>query len=424
MASTDIGALLAQLVSSPRMQVMGKQLRGTANQFGAGPLKYPGAISGMGSRSGGGSSGGYKAPGASIGGIIGKLGGSLVNQQQQQQPVDPLMQMYAQLLEQLQQPVDMPTGVNTEDLMRQVQDAINPIYDARAENARNQTDRGTAQVQDMYRALSNDYERLAPEAAAQAEANKAEIESMYGQLRSNIEGNYARVSKDQSELFQRLGIEDALPSVLAEQQAPVQDALIAASENQTQQEQRYMDIGDMDQTYMREGSPLATMTGNEISTDMLADLSDMLNQIEGERSSGIQSAYMDQYNTAQNNLLQQQQMAQGQGNRNQEMLFSLLQSQLGGGQQQELTPDSFMGSLPPQVQQQVAGAYTQLQRSPEAVYGKVQDPRNPVPGTFVETTPQWYMQQADAMLKNGQIDSSTHQALLMYIQLAMGVNGG
>ena len=35
----------------------------------------------------------------------------------------------------------------------------------------------------------------------------------------------------------------------------------------------------------------------------------------------------------------------------------------------------------------------------------------------VETTPEWYMAQADQMLQSGQIDPATHQALLMYMQL-------
>jgi hypothetical protein len=58
-----------------------------------------------------------------------------------------------------------------------------------------------------------------------------------------------------------------------------------------------------------------------------------------------------------------------------------------------------------------------LERSPEAIYGKVQDPRSPVPGTFVQTTPEWYLSQADKMYQQGQIDASTHQALIMYLQL-------
>jgi hypothetical protein len=268
----------------------------------------------------------------------------------------------------------------------------------------------------MYRALSNDYERLAPEQIAQADAAKKEIENLYGSLRSNIKGDYARVSDEQGDLFKSLGIEAALPDVLEEQQPAVDDALTAAAQNQAGQEQRYMDIGQEDATYYREGSPNATMTGNEISTDMLSQLQDYLGQVEAERTSGIQSAYMDQLGQANSQLGQAQQSAQGEMARRQEMLWQMLQGGMNQ-KQQPLTPDSYMAQLPQQLQQSVAGAFTQLQRSPEAVYGKVEDKRNPVPGSFVETTPEWFMAQADQMLKRGEIDPQTHQALLMFLQL-------
>lgn len=332
--------------------------------------------------------------------------------------VDPLMSMYQQLLDQLQSPVKMPTAVDTENLMRQVQSALNPIYDQRANSAEKRTGRATAEVKKMYRALSDDYERLAPQQIAQADAAQKEVEQLYGQLRSNIEGSYSRVSEEQGDLFKSLGIEAALPDVLDEQADSVQEAATAASQNQAQQEQRYMDIGQTDSTYYREGSPNATMTGNEISTDFLSQLQDYLGQVEAERSSGIQSAYMDQLGQAQTQLGQQQQTAQGEMARRQEMLWQMLQGQIKGGQeQQELNPDTFMSQLPQNMQQSVAGAFTRLQRSPEAVYGKTEDPRNPVPGTYVETQPQWYLQQADAMLERGEIDATTHQALQMYLQL-------
>lgn len=351
----------------------------------------------------------------STAGDLGKsIGGALSKR-------DPLMDLYNQLVDQLSSPVNMPTGVDTQDLMQQVQDALNPIYDQRVDAAQTQSDRGQQEVENMYRALANDYKQLAPEQAAQAQAAKKEIEDLYGSLRSNIEGSYSRVSKEQSDLFKQLGIESALPDVMSDQNAAVTDALTAASQNQAQQAQRYNDIANMDQSYYREGAPLATMRGNEIRTDMLSQLQDYLKQIEAERTSGIQSTYTDQLNQANSLLGQQQQTAQNEASRRQEMLWNILQSQMSAGQQSaKLTPDTFMSGLPSATQQAVAQAFTQLQRSPEAVYGKTEDPRNPTPGTFVETTPQWYMAQADEMLKRGQIDAATHQALLMYLQLQFG----
>jgi hypothetical protein len=404
---------LMRIVQAPR-KIIGKQLLGTALQSGARPFQYQNTPNtGWGSRTGASSASSY--PSARPSTPYSLPGGSAGNQP------DPLGDLYQQLVDQLQQPVNMPTGIDTENLMEQVKNAINPIYDQRIQQAQGQTDRGTKQVKDMYRALSNDYERLAPEQLAQAKQARQEIEQNYGQLRSNIEGNYSRVSKEQADLFKSLGIEDALPDVLADQNAPVQDALTAVSENEAQQKQRYMDIGQEDATYYREGSPNATMMGNEISTDMLSQLQDYVNQANAERSSGIQTGYLDQLGQAQNQLAQQQQQAQGEAGRRQEMLFNILQSSMQGQQKaasQAPTTDSFMAQLPPEMQQAVAGAYTKLQRSPEAVYGKVEDKRNPVPGTYVETTPEWYMAQADEMLKRGEIDPVTHQALLMYLQLS------
>lgn len=394
-----------------------KKLIPTAQKYGSGPLVLPSS-----SRN----SNTYKARGATARNTFGQLGeiGKIGQGIQNTLNPDPMMSLYAKLLDQLQAPVNMPTGIDTDNLMNQVKAAINPIYDARASAAKDETGQATAQVKNMYRALSNDYERLAPEQTKQAKVAQKGIEDLYGQLRSNIEGTYSRVSKEQGDLFKSLGIEAALPDVLDKQEAPVQEALTSASENQAQQEQRYADMGNVDATYYREGSPNATMTGNEISTDLIGQLGNYLKQIESERSSGIQSGYLDQLGQAQNQLAQQQQSAQSESARRQEMLWSMLQGQMNSqSQQQQITPDSFMAQLPEPIQQSVAGAFTQLQRSPEAVYGKVEDKRNPVPGSFVETTPEWYMQQADTMLQNGQIDPATHQALLMYLQLNFKMGG-
>lgn len=414
---SGIAYLLSRLTRSPRVQFGVSQLKNIIPKS-FGPLVAGPRIQ-QNNRRGSTPNIPNPDPGGVFGGIAGALGQTIGNLNQVMNP-DPMTVLYNQLLDQLQSPVNTPTGIDTEDLMRQVQEAINPIYNQREQAAQGRYNRASSETKDMYRTLASDYERLAPEQAKQAAQAQKDIEALYGQLRSNIEGSYSRVSKEQADEFKQLGIESALPDVLDEQQAPVQDALTAASELQAQQEQRYEDIGQMDQTYYREQSPIATMAGNELRQGFMNQLNDYLDQLDSERAGNIQSAYMDQLGQAQNSLLQQQQFAQNESSRRQEMLWQILQSQMQGQQQQSLNPDSFMGQLPPQVQQSVAGAFTQLQRSPEAVYGKVQDPRNPVPGTFVETTPEWYMSQADKMLQQGQIDPVTHQALLMYLQLYFG----
>jgi hypothetical protein len=422
-----IAATLARLLSKPGIQSIGsnlqRQLPQVSGPFGVSPSSgtYHGNSSGpSGAFSAGSGIGSILAGlGSKYGGIgaqLGSLTGSVNTQ------TDPMQLLYQQLIDQLQQPVDMPTGVNKEDLMKQVQDALNPIYDQQAKAAENRTGRYTKDVKDMYGALSQDYKDLAPQQIAQADEAQKQIEQMYGQLRSNIEGSYSRVSNEQADLFQKLGIQSALPDVLQQQAAPEQQALTAASQDQASQQQRYMDIGQMDSTYYREGAPNAVMKGNEVSTDLISQLQNYLDQTDAQRTSAIQTSYMDQLGQANTQLGQQQQVAQTEAARRQEMLWNILSSQLSGNKQQTaLTPDTFMGQLPPQVQQSVASAFTQLQRSPEAVYGKVQDPRNPVPGTYVDTSPQWYLAQADQMLQSGAIDQSTYQALQMYMQLYFGL---
>lgn len=409
----DITDMLARLINSPQVKQTGRQLQYALPQA-SGPLRT-GASYGMGNRQSS-RSGVNPNIGAAAAGLADQIAAMGKGGQPQQQQ-DPLMNLYEQLISQLQSPVRMPTAVNKEDLMAQVQKAINPIYDQRAQAAQDRTGRATKEVKNMYGALADDYERLAPQQRAQAADARKQIEDLYGGLRTNIEGNYARVASEQGELFKKLGIEDALPDVLDGQDDQILEAQQAMTENQGQQEQRYMDIGNMDETYMREGSPNAVMTGNEISTDFIAQLQDYLGQNDAERTAGIQSGYMDQLGQANSQLAQQQQNAQQEASSKQQMLWQILQSQLQGNKQEALTPDTFMGGLPENTQNTVASAFTRLQRSPEAVYGKVEDKRNPVPGTFVETTPEWYMQQADQMLQNGEIDAATHQALLMYLQL-------
>lgn len=403
-----IAAALAALYASPKVQNALSTIHSAVSPVGNQATQFAQNVIGA--------SPAYQNSGN--GGLVG-VGAGLFQQQ------DPLTQLYQNLINQLQTPVQAPTGINTQDLMNQVKAALNPIYDSQENVARNQEQRGSADIQGLYHQLADDYKKLAPQQVAQSKDAQKQVGDLYGQLRSNIEGSYARVSKEQGDEFQQLGIEAALPEVLGKQNAAVTDATTAASQNQAAQQQRYMDIGQMDSSFYREGSPNSIMRGNEESTNLLNELQDYIQQTEGQRASGIQSGYLQQLGSAQSSLAQQQQAANSENSQHQQMLWQILQSQMQNqqnAQNQKVTPDSFMSQLPQQTQQSVAQAFNSLQRSPEAVYGKVQDPRSPVPGTFVDTTPQWYEAQADKMFQSGQIDAATHQALLMYIQLSMGAH--
>lgn len=336
---------------------------------------------------------------------------------------NPLGDLYEQLLGML----TGGSGVNTENLMGQVRGQFDPIYDARRQaiesmmgRATERTGRERDEVEGLYGDLAKDYERLAPEAAAQADEAQAEIDKLYGELRSNIEGTYSRISDEQSDEFKQLGIEAAAPDVLNPQ---AQQAAARSADAQTLgaiNEQRYMDMGNIDESYYRQGSPLAQLTGKNRSSDLQYQLQDYLAGreddivgLEAERSAGIQQAYTQ---------LAQQAQAQGSQQQMQQasMLWDILQSQLQAQQpdMSEVSPaDQILMSMPPQIQQEMSTAIRSLETSQEAVYGKVEDPRHPVPGTFVSTTPEWYLKQIDELFKRGNISEQSRQALIAYYRL-------
>jgi hypothetical protein len=337
------------------------------------------------------------------------------------QEQNPLGGLYEQLLGML----TSGSGVNEADLMAQIRGQFDPVYDARRQaiegmmsQAEGRTDRNRADVESLYGDLAEDYERLAPEAKAQAEQAQAEVEQLYGELRSNIEGTYSRISDEQSDQFKQLGIEEVAPSVLNPQAEQAAAASADASELQAINAQRYMDIGNMDQRYYREGSPLATLTGANRSSDLLVQLQDYLagregdiTQLEAERTAGIQSAYTQLAQQAQSQAFQQQGQQAG-------MLWDILQSQLQGQQEPtEMTADTFLTTLPPQMQQEVGSIFRQLERRPEVIQNRQEQKGHPVPGTYVNITPEWWLNEVDRMYEQGQISDSTRQALMMYLRL-------
>lgn len=351
----------------------------------------------------------------------------IIPQQQQQIPQpDPLGELYASLLEQLQAPV----AVDEADLMNQIRAQFDPVFDARRaaleqmmQEAQGRSRTGREEVVGQYESLAQDYERLAPEQLAAAEEQRAATEQLYGELRSNIEGNYSRIQQEQADLFEQLGIEAAAPEVLEPQGQEAARAMTRADELGTLAQQRQSDIGALESDYYRSGAPIARLTGTNRSQQMLADLESYLRQretdlgmVEAERTSGIQSAYTQ--------LLQQaQQQAQQQEMFQQESLMNILMGQLQGQQQEppDLTdPQTFLQSLPQGVGQGVLDAYTRIQREPEIIENKQTSQLNPVPGTLVPATTQLQMQMAEELLQQGAIDNATFQALLHFITLAEG----
>ena len=313
---------------------------------------------------------------------------------------DVLGTLYAQLIEQLQGGSGVGAGYDSQLA------AIDQMRNA----AMQRGEEGREDILAMYDALGLDYERLAPEAAAQSQSAREEVSKLYSQLSSNIEGNYSRIAQEQADLFSQLGIEAAAPDVITPQSEAAQRALTRASETGAANEQRMIESGNIDESYYRQGAPLARLQGANTAADFMRSVEDRLleldfmrGDVEAQRASAI---------------------AQDEARR-QQMLWEMLMAGGAGAQaQQEMNPsDVFISSLEPSLQREVASAFRAIESSEEVIYNRVQDPRHPVPGTFVPVTNEWWLNQIDQMYQNGQISETTYQALLYYTRLRLQEGG-
>lgn len=320
---------------------------------------------------------------------------------------NPLGMLYDQLLDML----TGGSGVDESALMDQVRGQLDPIYDQRINQARGTYGRGKEDISGMYSALAADYERLAPEQEAQAEEAQQEVEDLYGQLKSNIEGNYARVSQEQVDTMKQLGIEAAAPGVMKPQGERAASAMSRADELGAINQQRYQDIANIDETYYREGSPLASLTGANRVSDLATQLQDYVQQTEAERTSGINQAYSQLLQQAQGQAAQEQ-------NQRTQMLWQILQAQLQAQSQPqgEMSPFEMRTSLPGEAQQ----ALRSIERSEPAVTGRQEIPGHPVPGTYSPITDEWWLNQVDEMYAAGDINETTRQLLMQYIMMTRG----
>lgn len=332
---------------------------------------------------------------------------------------DPLGELYLSFIERLQE----PAGVDEASLMAMARGQLDPVYDARRVALQNmlaqteaKTERGRDDIEAMYDTLGEDYERLAPEAAAQAKAYKQSVEQLYGTTASNIEGHFSRIAGEQGDLFEKLGIEAAAPGVIPHQAELAQQATTSLEQLSAAEQQRALDMGNIDQSYYRQGAPLARLQGANASSDLLQQLMDFrvqtnsdLGMLEAERTAGIQDAFTRMLMQAQGQASQTEQSRIG-------MLFDLLQ-----GMQPDMSDvppaDAFLQGLPPEISQSVGEAFRSIERSPEVIQGRVEDPRHPVPGTFNPITDAWWLEAATRMFESGQIDESTYMALMQFLRL-------
>lgn len=243
-----------------------------------------------------------------------RMGGALEKIEPTRDPMDDILAAMQSLLGQTGAESFSPTQVDLGDLRGQIEAEINPVYDARRKaienlmaRAEQRTATNRADVTGMYNALAGDYDSQALLADQQADQAAQEAQALQGQLKSNIHGNYSKIQDEQLEMLSQLGLEAtaASDSMLAQGQDQafmegIVDQTGAANQSFLQNQ------GTIDQQYYTQGAPLAKLEGANRSTDLLAmlesylaDQSNELNMLEGERTSDITGAFRELSTAAQ-----------------------------------------------------------------------------------------------------------------------------
>jgi nucleotide-binding universal stress UspA family protein len=314
--------------------------------------------------------------------------------------------LFARFLELLQQEPQVNSYANQ----------VNPIYDARIaalqdlmSRAEQRVGQGKQEIGDMYGALAENYEELAPQVRQQAEEAQQDVSQLFGELRSTVEGHYTKVAKEQADLYRQLGIEAAAPEVLGSQGERQAEGMALADTLGAINEQRMADIGEIDESYYRQGAPLARLTGSNKQTDLMQQLEDYL----ANTSSEISMAEAERTSALAQLQAQAQREAAQQQQQQMQMLWQVLQSQ-AQAENVELTPDLLLQQLPTQLRSEVSNAYRQIERSEPILANQVS---GRIPGTSVTTPDEYWLELAQIMYENGDISSQAYSALSQLIRL-------
>lgn len=129
--------------------------------------------------------------------------------------------------------------------------------------------------------------------------------TQYQGLQEGIKKQYADSQAEQEAMMQRLNIEAAAPTALAAQQSDKDFAVTQAMQQGQNVQDQLSQQGSGAITYTRQGSELARTEGTNRQADLMAQLSDYLNQV-GSQIAGNEAAKSQSY---QANLMGLQQDA-------------------------------------------------------------------------------------------------------------------
>lgn len=202
-------------------------------------------------------------------------------------------------LEQLQDPSRYmgDTGSLAEQALAMSSAQYDPIIaqlEAQMGSARSRAGRSKQELGQMFNALSTDLQGDIPEIQQMYAGDKAEAKQSYDQLGQQIKDQYAQSGAEQEAMMQRLNIQAAAPDILPEQQRD-RDYFTQLASRDSAVEQNALGREESGAiNFTRQGSEIARTEGTQRQADVMAQLSDLLNEYSGQigaQKAAKQTAY-------------------------------------------------------------------------------------------------------------------------------------
>lgn len=174
-------------------------------------------------------------------------------------------------------------------LLAQARAAASAQYDPQIAQLRAQMgstqargERQRAELGSMFGQLSSSLQADIPQITENYARTKQETKGEYDQLQQSIEGQYRQSQAEQEEMLKRLNIEAAAPDILPEQQRD-RDYFTSLAMKEGQTAQTALGMEERGNTeYTRRGSEVARVEGTQRQADLMNQISDIVNALQGQ----------------------------------------------------------------------------------------------------------------------------------------------
>lgn len=159
--------------------------------------------------------------------------------------------------------------------------------DRQMSRAKTTAGKNKKELANLYGAGADAYNQDITASKSQGKAAVADEKARQADLQGKLKSNYSSSLDDQMKQFQTLGIQDALPQATSQQR---NDLNYLGKLNDTQGQANLSDLNaenNADINYYNEGKGVMRLTGNEVQSDLMSQLTDYLNS-QGDARSSLQ----------------------------------------------------------------------------------------------------------------------------------------